>query len=84
MGCSFKFLLKVGFESTVNAPRDSAQTTQKVRLHLKNCSVMRNPWCAHNRLLNANFEKKFKCTPYIISMNKIRRGCRAQSGLNAK
>jgi hypothetical protein len=33
------------------------QTTQKVRLDL---NMIRNPWCVHNRLFNANLEDKFK------------------------
>jgi hypothetical protein len=46
IGCSFKFLLKVGVEeSIVNAPRITVQTDE---------------WCVHNRLFNANFEEIFK------------------------
>jgi hypothetical protein len=63
IGCSFKFILKVGVgRSIVNAPlvcRIKTQTTQKVRLYLNSWSVICNPWCVHNRLINSNFEEKF-------------------------
>jgi hypothetical protein len=61
IGCSFKFILKVGVEELiVNAPvasrRAKTQTTQKVRLDLNN----NNSWCVHNRPFTAYFEDTFK------------------------
>jgi hypothetical protein len=47
--------------------RVKTQTTQKVRLDLFTWSVMRNPWCVHNRLFNSYCDEKFKWTPDTIS-----------------
>jgi hypothetical protein len=57
--CSFKYILNVGVEESIaDAPlvtvcKVKTQTTQKVRLDLNSWSVICNPWCIHNRLLNA-------------------------------
>jgi hypothetical protein len=63
IGCSFKFILKVGVEeSIVNAPRI---TDQLFKSNLTFCVVciftlQTGEWCVHNRLFNVNFEDKFK------------------------
>jgi hypothetical protein len=63
IGCSFKFIHKVGVEeSIVNLPRI---TDQLFRSNLTFCIVCVftlhiDEWCVHNRLFSANFEEKFK------------------------
>jgi hypothetical protein len=69
IGCSFKFILKVGVEeSIVNAPFVSLQNA-KSEVRLNSWSVLCNPWCVHIRLFN--FEEKFKWTPGIINTKLI-------------
>jgi hypothetical protein len=65
IGCSFKFILKVGVEeSIVNAPLVNLQSKKinnaKSEVRFKQLIRICNPWCVHNRLFNANFEDKFK------------------------
>jgi hypothetical protein len=63
IGCSFKFILKVGIEeSIVNAllvPLHSKNTNNaKSEVRFKQLIRDLNPWCVHskhNRLFNANF-----------------------------
>jgi hypothetical protein len=66
IGCSFKFLLKVGVEkSIVDAPRITVTDHQLFKSNLTFCVLyvftqQTDEWCVHNRLFNANFEEKFK------------------------
>jgi hypothetical protein len=63
IGCSFKFILKVGIEESIaNAPRITDQITNQ--LFQSNLtfwfvcilSVQTDEWCVHNRLFNAKFQ----------------------------
>jgi hypothetical protein len=64
IGCSFKFILKVGVEeSIVNAPQIIIDHGS-IKSNLTFCVVcvftlQTDEWCVHNRLFNANFEDKF-------------------------
>jgi hypothetical protein len=66
IGCSFKFILKVGVEeSIVIAPRITDHRSAVLNLTALFCVVyvftlQTDEWCVHNRLFNANFEDKFK------------------------
>jgi hypothetical protein len=76
IGCSFKFILKVGVdESIVNAPRIQI-TDQLFKSNLTFCGVcgfsvqtLTDESCVHNRPFNANFEEKFKRTVDIHIAN---------------
>jgi hypothetical protein len=63
IGCSFKFLFKVGVEKPiVIAPRI---TDQLFKSNLTFCVVFvftlqTDEWCVHNRLFNTNLDGKFK------------------------
>jgi hypothetical protein len=65
--CSFKFLLKVGVEGSIVNARLVSQSlhtkptnTAKSEVRFKQLIRDLNPWCVHNRLVNAHFEDKFK------------------------
>jgi hypothetical protein len=63
IGCSFKFLLKVGVEeSIVNAPQTTDQLLKSNHTFCVDCvfTLQTVEWCVHNRPINANFEDKFK------------------------
>jgi hypothetical protein len=73
IGCSFKFILKGGVEESI-VNHGLRITDQLFKSKLTFCvvcvfSLQTDEWCAHNRLLNANFEEKF--TSNIFEWKKL-------------
>jgi hypothetical protein len=56
IGCSFKFILKVGVEESIVNAHGLHSTDQLFTVTLFAFLL----WCVHNRLFNGNFEDKFK------------------------